>query len=198
MENAADTDWSSRRSDARENHARIIAAARALLAERGSEATIPDIAARAGVGKATVYRSFPSKQHLIDAIAQQQVAWFGDRITQALAHQDAAMALHALLRESLGQLVNDRLLMEVIAGSPAWQGAFGQDPLTSILERGKEQGSIRPEITSSDVRMLLSGVTQVARLHPHATTETWQRYGDLVMNAISIRPVPITALPSDG
>ena len=60
-----------RRADAVRNRERVVAAAAAVFAERGVEAGVPDIAARAGVGKATVYRSFPTKEHLIAAVVTE-------------------------------------------------------------------------------------------------------------------------------
>ena len=57
-----------KRADAVRNRARVIAAAAEVFAERGIEASVPAVAARAGVGKATVYRSFPPKEHLVAAV----------------------------------------------------------------------------------------------------------------------------------
>src|SRR3954468_1866189 len=56
-----------RRADAVRNYERVIAAAAEVLAEKGPEACVPEIAARAGVGKGTVYRCFPTKEHLVPA-----------------------------------------------------------------------------------------------------------------------------------
>ncbi len=55
------------RADAVRNYERVIAAASEVLAEKGAEAGVPEIAARAGVGKGTVYRCFPTKDHLVSA-----------------------------------------------------------------------------------------------------------------------------------
>src|SRR5919107_1582877 len=71
-----------KRADAIRNRERVVAAAAAVFAERGIEAGVPEIAARAGVGKATVYRSFPTKEHLIAAVVEEKAAdlrvlWIG-------------------------------------------------------------------------------------------------------------------------
>src|ERR1700716_3285779 len=62
-----------RRADALRNRELVIAAAAAVFAEKGLDAGVPEIAARAGVGKATVYRSFPTKQHLIAAVVCERL-----------------------------------------------------------------------------------------------------------------------------
>jgi len=58
-----------RRADARRNHDDVFSAARATFADRGLEATIPEIAQRAGVGRATVYRNYPTKAALVEAVS---------------------------------------------------------------------------------------------------------------------------------
>src|SRR4051794_1873565 len=90
-------DWSDRRADARRNHERVLAAAAEVFTEHGLDATIPQVAARAGVGKATVYRSFPTKADLVRALAQTHVDWLDARIEAALeaAQQDAYRALES-------------------------------------------------------------------------------------------------------
>jgi AcrR family transcriptional regulator len=85
-------DWSGRRADARRNHERIIVAALEVFSERGLEATMPEVAKRAGVGKATVYRSYPTKAGLIDAIAEYQLRWVEERIAWAAEQPDAPKA----------------------------------------------------------------------------------------------------------
>src|ERR1041384_1762247 len=74
----------AKRSDAVRNHARIIAAARQLFTERGLGVPVPEVAARAGVGKATVYRSYPTKQDLVLAVAREQFQALERRTRPAL------------------------------------------------------------------------------------------------------------------
>ena len=64
------------RADAVRNRERVIAAAAEVFREKGDAAVVPEIAARAGVGKGTVYRCFPTKDHLVAAVATQRVRWF--------------------------------------------------------------------------------------------------------------------------
>ncbi|MGZ8647714.1 MAG: TetR/AcrR family transcriptional regulator, partial [Solirubrobacteraceae bacterium] len=76
----------ARRADAQRNHERVLRAAGEVLSERGLEAGVDEIAARAGVGKATVYRSFPTKEHLIAAVVIDRLGEFEQR---ARAQRDA-------------------------------------------------------------------------------------------------------------
>ena len=69
-----------------------------MFAERGIEATVPEVAARAGVGKATVYRSFPSKEHLIAAVSLERLEEFERSARERLDEPDAAGAAGALRR----------------------------------------------------------------------------------------------------
>src|SRR3954471_14383256 len=81
-----------RRADALRNRERVITAAAAVFAEKGLDAGVPEIAQRAGVGKATVYRSFPSKEHLVAAVAVERLGWITELTTRALADRDAGAA----------------------------------------------------------------------------------------------------------
>src|SRR3954464_13341726 len=88
-----------RRADALRNRQRVIAAAASVFAEKGLDAGVPEIAARAGVGKATVYRSFPTKEHLVAAVAIERLAWVTEVALSGLEEPDAGAALHRVLVE---------------------------------------------------------------------------------------------------
>src|SRR3954467_13443459 len=82
------------RADAVRNRARVIAAAAEVFADKGEDAVVPEIAARAGVGKGTVYRCFPTKDHLVAAVATERVRWF-EREARAAAAAEAPGAAFA-------------------------------------------------------------------------------------------------------
>src|SRR3954454_18236418 len=89
-----------RRAATCRNRERVIAAAAEVFAERGLDAGVPEIAARAGVGKATVYRSFPTKDHLIATILSALMDWFERRSREAAEEPGAGHAFRALLIDS--------------------------------------------------------------------------------------------------
>lgn len=99
------TDWASRRADARRNHERIIAAALEVFAERGLDATMTEVAARAKVGKATIYRSYPTKDDLIAAAVRREFEWLEQRILVATQDPNAYAALSALLPDVFERLM---------------------------------------------------------------------------------------------
>ena len=76
------------RADAERNRERILATARQVFAERGLNASLEDIARRAGVGVGTLYRRFPSREDLIGAVFAEKMAVYADAVDAALADSD--------------------------------------------------------------------------------------------------------------
>lgn len=86
------------RRDAQRNHERVLAAAGALFAERGTDVTMEEIAARAGVGVGTIYRRFPSKDHLLAAIRQDACSQMQHCLAEAAqTERDPIRQLRALI-----------------------------------------------------------------------------------------------------
>ena len=96
------------RADAVRNRARVVAAAAEVFAEKGEDAVVPDIAARAGVGKGTVYRCFPTKEHLIAAVATERARWFEREARAAAADADPWAAFRAFLARVAEAYCRDR------------------------------------------------------------------------------------------
>lgn len=178
-----------RRADALRNRERVIEAAAEVFAAKGMEAGIPEIAALAGVGKATVYRSFPSKEHLVAAVAVERLAWMTGRVTSALAEPDPGRAFEAVLVEIAerqaedgavaGSLAADIHLPELEAARATTQAAF-----EALIDRARAAGALRPDATAADLRVLFAGVSQVLRAEGERDPATWRRYGRLVADAL--------------
>jgi AcrR family transcriptional regulator len=177
------------RADALRNRERVIDAAAEVFAAKGLEAGIPEIAALAGVGKATVYRSFPSKEHLVAAVAVERLAWITGRVTRALAEEDAGRAFEAVLVEIAerqaddgavaGSLASDIHLPELEAARATTQAAF-----EALIDRARATGALRADATADDLRVLFAGVSQVLRAEGERDPATWRRYGRLVADAL--------------
>ncbi|MDN3354367.1 TetR/AcrR family transcriptional regulator [Actinomadura sp. DC4] len=175
--------WSGRRADARRNHERVIAAAIEVFAERGLEATVPEVAARAGVGKATVYRSYPTKADLIAAVARHQVIWLTERVAAAAEESDAFTALRELLGDMSERLAGDRVLAAVLPTDDQWIEGLTEQ-FSRIVDAARRQGRLRSDATIQDIRILLGGSSRALIEQGIHDPAQWRRYANLVLNAL--------------
>jgi AcrR family transcriptional regulator len=179
---------SPKRADALRNRERVIAAARAVFAERGLEASVPEVAARAGVGKATVYRSFPSKEHLIAAVVIDRLEDFERRARELLDEPDAWTALNRLLGDKAVEHCADRTLASAVQAAPSdllmearrrmW------DAVDALMDRAKAQGSMRLNATTEDLRILWGGAARMLTADDVDDPDVWRRYARLVLDAL--------------
>jgi AcrR family transcriptional regulator len=178
-----------KRADAVRNRERVVAAARAVFGERGIEASVPEVAARAGVGKATVYRSFPTKDHLIAAVVLDKIDDFERRARELLDEPDAWDALHELMREKAVEHCGDRTF------ASALQTGLTRDllaearvrmwgPVEELMERAKAQGRMRESATSADLRILWGGAARMLTADGVGDPAEWRRYAALVVDAL--------------
>lgn len=186
----AEPSWAGRRADARHNHERVLAAAIEVFTENGIGATIPQVAARAGVGKATVYRSYPTKSDLVRALARTHIEWFHELTTAAVlqAESDAYHALEALLERIAARLAQDRLMIEVLSGVEGLGDERLERQLEQILAYGRAQGSVRADATGMDVQVLVSGVARALIDLGIRDPGIWRRYARLALAALRAQP----------
>lgn len=183
-----EADWSTRRADARRNHERVLEAAAEVFTEFGLDATIPQVAARAGVGKATVYRSYPTKADLVRALAHAHRDWLAERLREAgssAAGGNAYSAVEAAVEEIFARLAGDRLMIDVLGGVEGMEDdADSAVRLERILVLGAEQGTIRGDITPFDVRVLMTGVARALLEQDVRDPGEWRRYARLATAAL--------------
>jgi AcrR family transcriptional regulator len=176
-----------RRKDAIRNHERVVAAAIETFREYGSEASVPQIAARAGVGRATVYRSFPTKEDLLETITRLSLDELRRRTASAPPATGPYEAFRGYVRELFDALARDRLLAERLSdtGSPAAGSIL--TTLTARMENAQAAGTIRADASQRDLRVLLCGAAlQLLRLGA-TDPATWRRYADLILAAFQPR-----------
>ncbi|MEX5637638.1 TetR/AcrR family transcriptional regulator [Parafrankia sp. FMc2] len=179
-------DWSERRADARRNHEQIIAAAIEVFSEKGLAATVPEVAARAGVGKATVYRSYPTKDALVEAVAEHQLSWVDARLMTAAEHADPVAGLHGFIRDVFALLAGNQLLLAQVLPQQdrPMVRARTLQLLAGIVDAARDQGALRPDVTAMDVRVLIGGCSRVLSELGIRDPEQWRRYADMVMAAL--------------
>jgi AcrR family transcriptional regulator len=178
-----------KRADAVRNRERVVAAAAAVFAERGIEASVPEVAARAGVGKATVYRSFPTKEHLIAAVLIDRMDDFERRAHELLDQPDAWAALRELFSEKAAEHCADRIMASALqAGVAPDLLADGRRRLwaavEALMDRAKEQGRMRKNVTSADLRVLWGGAARMLTADNVDDPAEWRRYAGLALDAL--------------
>ena len=181
--------WAGRR-DAVRNYHRILDAAREVLGESGADASMEEIAARAGVGIGTVYRKFASKDALIDELLRLAMEEITAAAERALARTDGH-GLEDLLR-ALGQSFADHaryanLFLERPtdpAAAHRMRAAIGE-----LTARAAAAGTVHAGVTAADVMALIwamRGVVQAGEVAP----EGWQRFLDIHLAGLRAAPCP--------
>ncbi|MHC5903195.1 TetR/AcrR family transcriptional regulator [Streptomyces sp. S6] len=153
------------RSDARRNHAHILAVAEAEVAARGAQASLEHIARVAGVGSATVRRHFPTREALLEAVFAQRVHALCDRAHALRAEPDSRSALVTWLRELLAYALAARGLADLLTYQPLQDDAPQDSCATAIgaagaplLRRAIEEGAVRADVTVDDLLTVIVGI----------------------------------------
>jgi len=177
------------RQDAARNRERVVEAAAALFAERGMSVGVPEIAERAGVGKATVYRSFPSKENLIAAVLEQRMAWTRERADLAAEAPDAGAAFRELLAEFSEIQAADHALADAMVYkqrlpelAPALEAV--RRSIDRLVAHAQEQGSMRPDVTGEEVRLLLGAVSRAMAERGERDPAMWLRHLSLMADGL--------------
>lgn len=145
------------RADAVRNREKVLRAARDAFAESGYGVPLDEIAARAGVGPGTVYRHFPSKEELFEAVAAVRVRDLIDDARGRSGDADPGQAFFGFLGLIRQEAVAKRDLPEAIAIA----GPLRDDlhaAFDTLLLRAQQVGAVRPEITTPDIIILLKGL----------------------------------------
>ncbi|MFE0138686.1 TetR/AcrR family transcriptional regulator [Streptomyces sp. NPDC059037] len=167
------------RADARRNRERILEAAREAYAEAGPEASLNEIARRAGVGPGTLYRHFPSRAALLTAVLKDRVEALCGRTDELLAADSADDALDDWLRAFLAharvnQGLGGALLIEELETPDALGFDCHQrihDTASSLLTRAQTEGTARKDLLTADMIQLVVGI---AVSTPHSPTDPTQ------------------------
>ncbi len=179
------------RADAERNRRRLVEAAAEMFAERGLEVGVGEIAERAGVGRGTLFRNFPSKDALITAVVATRIREAAVIGRARLDHPDAAATLFGLVDESLARQQDDRALFEAIADTwmvhPEIRAAHREvlAVVEELLTRAQRAGAIRDDVSAVDLLLMVKGVCESARAFRNLDPEIGMRQLDLVKAAIT-------------
>src|SRR5215204_190896 len=166
------------RADAKRNRELILAAARDVFAERGLDAPLEAIARRAGVGQATLYRRFPTRQDLLVATFGPKLAAYTEAIDRALKDPDPWRGFCDYLTAITGMQQGDRGFRDILTlAFPAAPELRAQRDrvyrgVAELIEKAKATGRLREDFVPEDVPLLLmANAGVVAPTAGHASTD---------------------------
>lgn len=180
------------RADARRNYERLVATARDVFFEHGVDAPLDDIAKRAQVGPGTLYRHFPTRGALVEAVYRGEIEAFADKAHTFAKELPPAEALHAWMREQV------RFVLDRGGSAAALKAVIDEDSETfryckqllheavaTILGPAQAAGAVRADLEPTDVLRLGHGIGSCAR---HADAAGLERLLSVVLDGLAARP----------
>jgi AcrR family transcriptional regulator len=187
------------RRDAQANRDRIVASARVAFAADGIEVPVEEIARRAAVGMGTLYRHFPAKEDLIDAVLEDAFAAFIRAAEQALAEEDAWAGFRSFFERVFALHVDNRGLKDIIATRAHGRARAEamrtrmRPLLRRLIGRAQEQGALRADFTVEDMPVVFWTGGRVIEATATVAPEFWRRYLGLLLDGL--RAEAATPLP---
>jgi len=177
------------RADARRNREAILAAAKKLFADQGLDAQMPDIAKAAKVGVGTVYRHFPTKDHLIAALAAERFERLAEKAEEGIESGDPWEGLCAFICFAANLQADDRGLCEVMGSRPEVmeEAAYGVglDKLVNQLVGGAQRsGDLRKDLDWQDIPLIACSMGSVTHADMGPGTGRWPRLVEIVIDGL--------------
>jgi AcrR family transcriptional regulator len=178
-----------KRADARRNYDKLVAAAREAFGEHGSAASLEDIARRAGVGIGTLYRHFPTRQALLEAVYVEEVEAMANSASE-FAEVEPWDALVGWLRRFVRYAATKKVVMEELltytdAESEVLAGCRSaiSDAGEPLLRRAQEAGVARPDVAFLDVARMIGGIAVIKNADP----DQIERIFDIAVDGLRVR-----------
>ena len=196
----APDDGPALRRDAERNRERILGAARSVFAAEGIEASMASVARAAGVGIATLFRRFPTRDDLINAVFAGTMNTYLDAVTTALGDPDPWHGFTSYIHTVCAMQAADRGFAEVLtmtfptATQLEDQRQRAYRGFLQLVRRAKKTGQLRPDFTSQDLVILLMANAGVIAATGAAAPGTWERLVGYMLQAFTA-PQPATLPP---
>jgi AcrR family transcriptional regulator len=184
------------RADAVRNRDAIVAVARDVFAERGLEAPLEVIAARAGVGIATLYRRFPTREKLVAAALTEKVAEYAEAAEQALTVADPWDGFAGFVQRICELQAGDRGLSDLLSMTLAADEQIEElrrmanDRVITLIERAKADGTLRQDFAGEDLVLLLIATAAVMHVTRADAPGAWRRFVALALDAFRHQDSP--------
>lgn len=155
------------RADARRNRARVLAAAETVFAARGTGAPTEEVAREAGVGIGTVFRHFPTKEALLEAVLADRMRRFAEEAQSFAAAADPESAFFGFLARWAEVSAAKNAYADALAGAEvprlaAEVGAKVRDALGALLSRAQQAGAVREDVGVAELIALMVGASRAA------------------------------------
>ncbi|WP_214325810.1 TetR/AcrR family transcriptional regulator [Nonomuraea sediminis] len=180
----------SRRTDARRNHEQVLAAARAAFAEQGTEASLREVARRAGVGIGTLYRHFPTREALLEALLADGFDRLHAQAVELAHTREPGGALATWVRElAVGSSRYDGLPASVMAAlhDPGSDLHASCERLRSaaagLLSAAQQTGEIRADLTPEELLTTVNAMAWAAK----QAAQPPDRYLNLLLDGLEVR-----------
>ena len=187
------------RSDARRNLELILQAAGEAFAEGGLEVGVADIARRAGVGTATIFRRFPTKEDLVAAVFEARLQEITTIARESAELESGMDALRTFFERAIRFQIRDRGFMENVgkrtfADDPRFTAAMLEilGAMERLVEGAKQAGELRDDVQTGDLPVLMHSVCSGAMFTETTDDELWRRYLDIMLDGL--RPEPASKL----
>jgi AcrR family transcriptional regulator len=177
------------RKDAARNRSRLIEAAARAFREEGLGVSVNAIADRAGVNVATLYRHFPTKDHLIVAVLETVLEPLVTARDRALRAQERGDALATFVHEAVRLQAEHRGLADALEHYPSAAELRAQlrgpaiEIVTPLVERARRTGELRPDVDALDLLVVLQMLAGVAAA-PELPPDRVRRYVDLMLHGL--------------
>jgi AcrR family transcriptional regulator len=175
------------RADAARNYDLLVTAAAEAFDEHGTDASLEEIARRAGVGIGTLYRRFPNRLALLEAVYVDEIQSVCDRAYEFAAELEPFEALAAWLRSFITYGMSKKTLAHELMDALGKDSPFFKSCKVNVreagdllMDRAKAAGEVRPEIDLADLMRLVGGITHSPDLDPVQAT----RMLDIVLAGI--------------
>lgn len=168
----------------------LIRAGRSVFAERGADATLEEVARRAGVGIGTLYRHFPTREALVEVIYAEHIGEVLAAAEEAVVADDAWAGLTGFLDRVLELQARNLPLREVFFRHPAGEGRIAERRrkigllLRRIVLRAKRQGELRPDFTVGDLLLAMWSFIPLHAATAGVAPNAWRRHLQIVLDGM--------------
>ena len=189
------------RKDAERNRQLILGAAKTVFAQRGLDASLDDVAKEAGLGVGTVYRRFPNREALIEALFDDMVTSIMRIVDESAALPRAWDGLVHFMTAMLESQGRDKGLRDVMLSQQKTHMANCVHPpnddlirekvqpvLYGLVQRAQEEGDLREDVTATDFGVLLIAAVGMVEFTAPVAPEAWRRHLAVTLDGLRARP----------